>query len=135
MIGIVNRAFIMHGLEVYYKDPRPHVSVAWVAGDRKAELEKALEQLSSTSADTQGIERERALEQLTATTTSGGPNQDKAGEEGALQGNGSAQGATEEGKVQSGDLLLPWTDMPLDSVICRLGTQDHKVWLQGPPPQ
>ena len=85
-----------------------------MAGDRKAELERAIELLAANMA------------------TSGGLMQEKTGkeEEGDL-----IEGVAEGGQSRNPLLLLPWTDVPLDSVVCRLGTQEHKVWQQGPPPQ
>ncbi|GAX76276.1 hypothetical protein CEUSTIGMA_g3720.t1 [Chlamydomonas eustigma] len=38
LIGAVNKAFIMHGLQVYYKDPKPHMSFGWAAGDQEEHL-------------------------------------------------------------------------------------------------
>jgi hypothetical protein len=41
-IDAASAAFLRHGLPRFYDDPRPHVSVAWVAGDCEAALQAAL---------------------------------------------------------------------------------------------
>lgn len=39
----VGRGFRLHGLEEFYADPRPHISLAWLLGDAEAAALAALE--------------------------------------------------------------------------------------------
>mmetsp|Transcript_9622 Transcript_9622/g.20509 ORF Transcript_9622/g.20509 Transcript_9622/m.20509 type:complete len:436 (+) Transcript_9622:2-1309(+) len=45
LIAAVNQAFIMHGLQPFYVDAQPHVSVAWLAGDQLEPLRQAVQEL------------------------------------------------------------------------------------------
>jgi hypothetical protein len=38
----VDRAFKLHDLAPFHEDPRPHLSIAWLLGDFKEELEEAV---------------------------------------------------------------------------------------------
>lgn len=42
-IQSVNEVYKLHNLPEFYKDPRPHISIAWVAGDISQSLKKVVE--------------------------------------------------------------------------------------------
>ncbi|KAI3702493.1 hypothetical protein L6452_28231 [Arctium lappa] len=42
-IQSVNEVYKLHNLPEFYKDPRPHISVAWVAGDISQSLKRVVE--------------------------------------------------------------------------------------------
>lgn len=48
-IQVVDDVFRLHNLSVYYKTPRPHVSVAWALGNSVPSLQKAVEELKKSS--------------------------------------------------------------------------------------
>ncbi|KAG9158887.1 hypothetical protein Leryth_024682 [Lithospermum erythrorhizon] len=43
-IQVVNEVYRLHNLPEFYKDPRPHISVAWALGDISGLLNKAVEE-------------------------------------------------------------------------------------------
>lgn len=42
-IQVVNEVYKLHNLPEFYKDPRPHISVAWALGDTRETLKKVVE--------------------------------------------------------------------------------------------
>nr|GEU99596.1 U6 snRNA phosphodiesterase [Tanacetum cinerariifolium] len=42
-IQVVNEVYKLHNLPEFYKDPRPHISIAWAAGDISQSLKRAVE--------------------------------------------------------------------------------------------
>eukprot|EP00192_Tetraselmis_astigmatica_P021680 CAMPEP_0117649160 /NCGR_PEP_ID=MMETSP0804-20121206/817_1 /TAXON_ID=1074897 /ORGANISM="Tetraselmis astigmatica, Strain CCMP880" /LENGTH=292 /DNA_ID=CAMNT_0005454865 /DNA_START=328 /DNA_END=1203 /DNA_ORIENTATION=+ len=50
-IRAVDRSFLSFDLPLFYSNPQPHVSVAWVEGDREDELHAAVAKLPSLGAE------------------------------------------------------------------------------------
>ncbi|WCJ36403.1 hypothetical protein M5689_017606 [Euphorbia peplus] len=48
-IQSVDEVYKLHNLPEFYKDPRPHISVAWLLGDVGDSLKKAIEQVNKSS--------------------------------------------------------------------------------------
>lgn len=46
MVEAVNRAFITHGLQPFYEDPLPHVSLAWTPGNHTGRLQPWLDRVN-----------------------------------------------------------------------------------------
>eukprot|EP00798_Chlamydomonas_sp_ICE-L_P004363 gene4363-14486_t len=42
VIKLIDAVFAQQGLKCFYKDPHPHISVAWMLGDKRQQLEEAL---------------------------------------------------------------------------------------------
>ncbi|PWA48802.1 hypothetical protein CTI12_AA482860 [Artemisia annua] len=42
-IQVVNEVYKLHNLPEFYKDPRPHISIAWAVGDISQSLKRAVE--------------------------------------------------------------------------------------------
>ncbi|GLJ21920.1 hypothetical protein SUGI_0410240 [Cryptomeria japonica] len=51
-ICIVDEAFRLHNLPEFYKNPRPHISVAWGLGDITSKLKKVAEELNNLKGNT-----------------------------------------------------------------------------------
>ncbi|TYG85180.1 hypothetical protein ES288_A13G032500v1 [Gossypium darwinii] len=49
-IQAVNEVYKLHNLPEFYKDPRPHISLAWALGDVSGSLKKVVEQETKSSA-------------------------------------------------------------------------------------
>mmetsp|Transcript_19096 Transcript_19096/g.56790 ORF Transcript_19096/g.56790 Transcript_19096/m.56790 type:complete len:412 (-) Transcript_19096:184-1419(-) len=124
MIGAVNKAFMMHGLKVFYQDPQPHVSFAWVAGDHQAALEAALQQLQvptpAAACPPTWLPTCGSLELAHSETSD-------------AQGAGSDAAMDEHppsvGRLQGVTALwqLPLT-LRIERVVARVGIQDHDLW-------
>ncbi|OMO52268.1 hypothetical protein COLO4_37310 [Corchorus olitorius] len=48
-IQAVNEVYKLHNLPEFYKDPRPHISLAWAVGDLSGSLKKVVEEETKTS--------------------------------------------------------------------------------------
>ncbi|KAK8606468.1 hypothetical protein V6N13_030750 [Hibiscus sabdariffa] len=48
-IQAVNEVYKLHNLPEFYKDPRPHISLAWALGDVSSSLKKVVEEETKTS--------------------------------------------------------------------------------------
>ncbi|KAH1131455.1 hypothetical protein J1N35_002833 [Gossypium stocksii] len=48
-IQAVNEVYKLHNLPEFYKDPRPHISLAWALGDVSGSLKKVVEQETKSS--------------------------------------------------------------------------------------
>lgn len=56
-IQIVDNVYRLHGLPEYYKDPRPHISLAWALGDNRDVLSQAIDGLAKNQAYRIGWDR------------------------------------------------------------------------------
>ncbi|KAI9099671.1 hypothetical protein K1719_024676 [Acacia pycnantha] len=59
-IEAVNGVYKLHNLPEFYKDPRPHISLAWALGDISHSLKKVVEEVIKTSAVENSV-RKRAF--------------------------------------------------------------------------
>eukprot|EP00899_Mesostigma_viride_P025815 jgi/Mesvir1/6418/Mv19509-RA.2 len=66
-VQAVNEAFTLHGLPQFYEDPRPHVSIAWLPGNKAPQLSRVAARLSQQfpPAQLQGCRAGLAVEVFT----------------------------------------------------------------------
>lgn len=113
------------------QDPQPHLSIAWVLGDQRSALERALSQLASqllrspllpSQHGHAAVQNLRPLHPLQAEpATDGNQNQGQGGKYG--DGDGKSEEAC-------GDLKVFRCELCVHEILCRVGIKEHVVWQQ-----